>query len=234
MLDVKGIDVSYGKVQALWSVSLHLEKGDFVSLIGSNGAGKTTTVNTLIGLLRSSAGSITFKDERIDNLPPSRIVELGLALVPDVKAVFPQMNVLDNLLVGAQTPRAWNQKDATLDWVFQLFPRLKERKKQMAGTMSGGEQQMLNVGRALMSRPDVLMLDEPSLGLAPKLVASIFDDLERIHKEGVTILLAEQHVFHALKISDKGYVIETGKVVMEGSSQDLLNDKRVKARYLGQ
>lgn len=234
MLDVRDIDVAHGKVQALWSVSLHLDKGNFVSLIGSNGAGKTTTLNTLIGLLRPTAGSISFKDGRIDNLPPARIVELGLALVPDVKAVFPQMSVADNLLVGAQTRRAWNQRNATLDWVFQLMPRLKDRKKQLAGTMSGGEQQMLNIGRALMSRPELLLLDEPSLGLAPKLVASIFDDLERIHKEGVTILLAEQLVFHALKISDKGYVIETGKVVLEGSSEDLLNDKRVKEKYLGQ
>jgi len=233
MLDVESIDVSYGKHQALWNVSLHLTKGDFVSLIGSNGAGKTTTLNTLIGMLRPTAGSITLKGERIDNLPSRRIVESGLSLVPEVRAIFPQMNVLDNLLVGAQTNRAWNRREATLDWVFLLFPRLKERRKQLAGTMSGGEQQMLNIGRALMSRPEVLMLDEPSLGLSPKLVAGIFDDLERIHREGVTILLAEQHVFHALKMCDKGYVLETGRVVLEGSSEELSNDKRVKEKYLG-
>ena len=233
MLDVRNIDVFYGKLQALWSVSLNLTKGDFVSLIGSNGAGKTTTLNTLIGLLRPTGGSVNLKDERIDNLPSTRIVDSGLALVPEVRAIFPQMNVLDNLLVGAQIRRAWDQREATLDWVFQLFPRLKDRRKQLAGTMSGGEQQMLNVGRALMSRPEILMLDEPSLGLAPKVVSGIFDDLKRIHEEGLTILLAEQHVRHALGMSDKGYVLETGKMVLEGSSEDLLNDKRVKERYIG-
>lgn len=233
MLDVKSIDVFYSKLQALWSVSLHLTKGSFVSLIGSNGAGKTTTLNTLIGILRPTAGSITLKGERVDNLPSTRIVDLGLALVPEARAIFPQMSVLDNLLVGAQIRRAWNEREATLDWVFQLFPRLKDRGRQLAGTMSGGEQQMLNIGRALMSRPEILMLDEPSLGLAPKLVSSIFDDLKRIHEEGLTILLAEQHVLHALGMCDKGYVLETGKVVLEGSSEELLNDKRVKEKYIG-
>jgi len=233
MLEVKGIDVSYGQVQALWDVSLKLEKGEFVSLIGSNGAGKTTTLNTIIGMLSPTKGSITLRDQRIDRLPSTRIIDLGLALVPEVRAIFPQMNILDNLLVGAQARRAWNKRAATLDWVFQLFPRLKERKKQLAGTMSGGEQQMLNVARALMSRPDVLMLDEPSLGLAPKVVQAILDDLKRIHDEGVTILLAEQLVSHALRISDRAYVMETGKVVMGASSQELLTDDRVKAKYLG-
>jgi len=233
MLEVKGIDVSYGQVQALWDVSLKLEKGEFVSLIGSNGAGKTTTLNTIIGMLSPTKGSITLRDQRIDRLPSTRIIDLGLALVPEVRAIFPQMNILDNLLVGAQARRAWNKRAATLDWVFQLFPRLKERKKQLAGTMSGGEQQMLNVARALMSRPDVLMLDEPSLGLAPKVVQAILDDLKRIHDEGVTILLAEQLVSHALRISGRAYVMETGKVVMGASSQELLTDDRVKAKYLG-
>ena len=233
MLEVKGIDVSYGQVQALWDVSLKLEKGEFVSLIGSNGAGKTTTLNTIIGMLTPTKGSITLRDQRIDRLPSTRIIDLGLALVPEIRAIFPQMNILDNLLVGAQARRAWNKRAATLDWVFQLFPRLKERKKQLAGTMSGGEQQMLNVARALMSRPDVLMLDEPSLGLAPKVVQAILDDLKRIHDEGVTILLAEQLVIHALRISDRAYVMETGKVVMGAPSQELLTDDRVKAKYLG-
>jgi branched-chain amino acid transport system ATP-binding protein len=210
-----------------------LEKGEFVSLIGSNGAGKTTTLNTIIGMLSPTKGSITLRDQRIDRLPSTRIIDLGLALVPEVRAVFPQMNILDNLLVGAQARRAWNKRAATLDWVFQLFPRLKERKKQLAGTMSGGEQQMLNVARALMSRPDVLMLDEPSLGLAPKVVQAILDDLKRIHDEGVTILLAEQLVTHALRISDRAYVMETGKVVMGAPSQELLTDARVKTKYLG-
>mgnify|MGYP001032082793 CR=1 FL=1 len=233
MLEVKGIDVSYGKLQALWNVSLHVPKGEFVSLIGSNGAGKSTTLNTVIGVLKPTAGSITLKDERIENLPSTRIVDLGVALVPEVRAIFPQMTVLENLLVGAQTRRAWDLRQTTLEWVFQLLPRLKDRMKQYAGTMSGGEQQMLNVGRALMSRPEVLMLDEPSLGLGPKVVLAIFDDLERIHNEGVTILLAEQHVSHALRISSKGYVLETGKVVLEGPSEELLKDKRVKEKYLG-
>lgn len=233
MLEVKNIDVSYGQLQALWDVSLRLEKGEFVSLIGSNGAGKTTTLNTIIGMLSPTKGSITLNDQRIDHQPSTRIVESGLALVPEVRAVFPQMSVLDNLLVGAQTRRAWSKHEATLDWVFQLFPRLKDRRKQLAGTMSGGEQQMLNVARALMSRPDVLMLDEPSLGLAPKVVQAIFEDLKRVHNEGVTILLAEQLVTRALRISNRGYVIETGKVVMGAPSEELLTDKRVKDKYLG-
>ena len=234
MLDVKGINVSYSGVQALWDVSLKVEDGKFISLVGSNGAGKTTILNTVIGMLHPSVGSITLNDKRIDQLPSTRIVDLGVALVPEIKAIFPQMTVLENLLVGAGTRRAWSKREATLEWVFQLFPRLKERKKQKAGTMSGGEQQMLNLGRALMSKPDLLMLDEPSLGLAPNVVLIIFDGLERIHKEGVTVLLTEQHVSHALRMSDSGYVLETGKVVLEGPSEELLNDTRVKKKYLGE
>ena len=234
MLDVKGINVSYSGVQALWDVSLKVEDGKFISLVGSNGAGKTTVLNTVIGMIHPSVGSITLRDKRIDQLASTRIVDLGVALVPEIKAIFPQMTVLENLLVGAGTRRAWSQRQATLEWVFQLFPRLKERKKQKAGTMSGGEQQMLNLGRALMSKPDLLMLDEPSLGLAPNVVLTIFDGLEQIHREGVTVLLTEQHVSHALRMSDNGYVLETGKVVLEGTNEALLNDQRVKKKYLGE
>lgn len=233
MLNVNDIDVYYGGFRALCSVSLTVSKGEFVSLIGSNGAGKTTTLNTIIGLLHPFRGDIAFKDVKISKLPPAKIVDLGLALVPESRAIFPYMTVEECLLVGAQIRRAWNRRRDSLEWVYQLFPRLKERRSQKAGTLSGGEQQMLNIGRALMSRPELLMLDEPSIGLAPKIVIQIFDVLRKINEEGVTILLTEQHIHHALKMSSRAYVIETGRIVLTGTGDELLNSKSVKEKYLG-
>ena len=233
MLNVSNIDVFYGGFKALWDVSLAVNKGEFVSLIGSNGAGKTTTLNTIIGLLKPSNGEIVFKDVKISRLPPTKIVDLGLALVPESRAIFPYMTVEECLLVGAQIRRAWSRRMDSLEWVYQLFPRLRERRGQKAGTLSGGEQQMLNIGRALMSRPELLMLDEPSIGLAPKIVAQIFNTLKVINEEGVTILLTEQHIYHALKMSSRAYVIETGRIVLAGGGDELLNDKSIKEKYLG-
>lgn len=220
-------------MQALWDVFLRVDEGEFVSLIGSNGAGKTTTLNTIIGLLYPKSGSITFKGTPINRLSTSRILDLGIALVPEAKVLFPRMTVLEHLLLGAQVPRAWDKREDTLEWVFQLFPRLKERKNQKAGTLSGGESQMLNIGRALMTRPKLLLLDEPSLGLAPKLVLMIFDTLRKMHEEGVTTLLTEQHIFHALTLCDRGYVIETGRIVLHGQGEELLKNKQIKEKYLG-
>jgi len=194
MLQVNEIEVFYEKLQALWGISIKVEKGELISLIGPNGAGKTTTLNTIMGLLHPKNGTITFNGKRIDHMPPHKIANLGIALVPEVKVIFPYMTVIEHLLLGAQLPRAWNKRYDTMEWIFQLFPRLEERKNQKAGTLSGGESQMLNIARALMSRPDLIMLDEPSLGLAPKLVLMIFDALKQLHDEGITILLAEQHV----------------------------------------
>jgi len=233
MLQVNEIEVFYEKLQALWGISIKVEKGELISLIGPNGAGKTTTLNTIMGLLHPKNGTITFNGKRIDHMPPHKIANLGIALVPEVKVIFPYMTVIEHLLLGAQLPRAWNKRYDTMEWIFQLFPRLEERKNQKAGTLSGGESQMLNIARALMSRPDLIMLDEPSLGLAPKLVLMIFDALKQLHDEGITILLAEQHVYHALTLCDRAYVIETGRIVLEGTGEELLKNEEVKVKYLG-
>ncbi len=233
MLVVKGINVFYGDLQALWDVSFKVNKGEMVALVGSNGAGKTTTLKTISGLLNPRPGAISFLDKRIDKLPPHKIVELGIAHVPEGRGLFPLMTVIENLKIGAFTPQAWRKMDETLEWIFQLFPILKERKNQLAGTLSGGEQQMLAIGRGLMSRPKLLMLDEPSLGLAPKIVLSLFKLIEEINKEGVTILLVEQNVRQALELVDRGYVLETGKIVLEGRGKELIENEHVKKAYLG-
>lgn len=233
LLSTGKINVFYEKFHALRDISLQVDEGGFVTLIGSNGAGKTTTLNTIIGLLHPESGNITFKGIHIESLPPHQIVNLGIALVPEARVIFPQLSVLEHILLGAQLPRAWDTRNDTLEWVFQLFPRLKERKNQEAGTLSGGESQMLNIARALMSKPELLLLDEPSLGLAPKLVLTIFDTVRQLHEEGVTILLTEQHVYHALSMCDRAYVIETGRVTLKGSGRELLRNKEVKKKYLG-
>ena len=233
VLEVDGIDVYYGELQALWGVSLHIEEGEFISLVGSNGAGKTTTLRTISGLLTPRRGKIIFAGKDVTGWPPHRIAQEGLAHIPEGRQLFPRLTVLENLKMGAYTPRARERFDETLEFVFTLFPRLKERRDQIAGTMSGGERQMLAIARGLMLRPKLLMLDEPSLGLAPKLVQRVMDTLRRLHEEGLTILLVEQNVRYALELADRGYVLETGRVVMEGGGRELLEDPRIKKAYLG-
>lgn len=232
MLEVNGIDVFYGNLQVLWNVSFKVTKGLTV-IIGPNGSGKTTTVRTIMGLNRPAGGSISFLGKRIDRLPPYRIAELGISLVPEGRKLFTRMNVHENLLMGAYTSRAHEKLHGSLEWVYQLFPILKERSSQFAGTLSGGERQMLAIARSLMARPKLLMLDEPSLGLAPKLVVKAFETIKRLKEEGVTTLLVEQNVYSALELSDWAYVLEEGRVVLEGSGDELLGDEHVKKAYLG-
>jgi branched-chain amino acid transport system ATP-binding protein len=233
MLVVDGINVFYGDLQALWDVSFKAEKGSITVIVGPNGAGKTTTLKTISGLLRPRSGSISFLGERIDNAPPHRIAELGISHIPEGRRLFPNMTVLENLMTGAYTRKAWEKRNETLEWIFQLFPILKERRNQLAKTLSGGEQQMLAIGRGLMSRPKLLMLDEPSLGLAPKLVLFTFNIVKQIHEEGVTILLVEQNVRQALELADKAYVLETGRIILEGEGKELLESEYIKKAYLG-
>ncbi|RJS86875.1 ABC transporter ATP-binding protein [Candidatus Bathyarchaeota archaeon] len=230
VLEVDNIDVYYGELQALWGVSLHIDEGEFISLVGSNGAGKTTTLRTISGLLTPRRGKIIFAGKDVTGWPPHRIAQEGLAHIPEGRQLFPRLTVLENLKMGAYTPRARERFDETLEFVFTLFPRLKERRDQIAGTMSGGERQMLAIARGLMLRPKLLMLDEPS---PPKLVQRVMDTLRRLHEEGLTILLVEQNVRYALELADRGYVLETGRVVMEGGGKELLEDPRIKKAYLG-
>jgi len=233
VLRVNNIDVYYGEVQALWGVSLEVQEGEIVTLIGSNGAGKTTTLRTIAGLLHPASGTIEFEGEVISGLPPYEVVKRKISLVPEGRRLFPLMTTLENLELGSLTPDAKAKRKDSLDYVFEIFPLLKERRNQLAGTLSGGEQQMLAIARGLMSRPKLLMLDEPSLGLAPILVEEMFDIVKRINQEGVTILLVEQNIDHALKIADRGYVLETGKITMYGNATELLEDERLKEAYLG-
>jgi len=233
MLEINKINVAYDGVQVLWEVSLKVNSGEIVAVIGANGAGKTTLLKTISGLLRPSSGNIIFFGKKLEKLPPYRIAEEGIAHVMEGRRLFPQMTVQENLELGAYTKTAWKKRKETMEFVFNLFPRLKEREKQLAGTMSGGEQQMLAIARALMLRPRLLMLDEPSMGLSPKLVIEVLDTLKKIRDEGVTILLVEQNVYQSLLISDRGYVLENGKIVLEGSAKNLLEDPAVKKAYLG-
>jgi branched-chain amino acid transport system ATP-binding protein len=233
MLRVTGLETYYGELQALHGVTLEVREGEIVSVIGSNGAGKTTTLMTVSGILRPRRGAVEFDGRRIDHLKPAEIVEIGLGHVPEGRQLFPSMTVEENLVMGACTRRARVSRDATLEHVYQLFPRLRERRPQLAGTLSGGEQQMVAIGRGLMSRPRLLMLDEPSLGLSPLLVSAIFDIVREINRSGATILLVEQNVYRALKLSHRGYVLENGHVVAQGTSQELLRDTMVRTAYLG-
>jgi branched-chain amino acid transport system ATP-binding protein len=233
VLEVRGIDAFYGRVQALHGVSLMVDKSEIVALIGSNGAGKTTTLRTISGLMHPASGSITFDGNDITKVPAHKIVSLGICQSPEGRRLFPRMQVVDNLQMGAYTR---TDKDGILqdmERVFTLFPRLKERATQLAGTLSGGEQQMLAVGRALMSRPKLLMLDEPSLGLAPILADTIFKTLLEINAAGTPILLVEQNAVRALEIAHRGYVLETGNVVQKGTGKELLNSPDVQRAYLG-
>ncbi len=232
ILKVENMNVYYGAIHAVKDISFHVDEGEIVTLIGANGAGKTTTLQTISGLLRSRTGSITFDGESLANIPAHKLVSRGLAQVPEGRRVFLQMSVEENLEMGAFV-RPKVEVDDSIAMVYDQFPRLKERRKQVAGTLSGGEQQMLAMGRALMSKPKLLMLDEPSMGLAPILVEQIFEIIQSLHKNGTTILLVEQNARMALSVADRGYVLETGRIVNSGRGIDLLNDESVKKAYLG-
>jgi branched-chain amino acid transport system ATP-binding protein len=235
LLQVDSVQTYYGHVHALKGISLNIEAGKIVTLIGANGAGKTTTLRAISGLLRPREGSITFDGERIDHMPPHKIVLAGLTHAPEGRQVFATLTVEENLNMGAYSlGRDSEAIEENRRRVYDLFPRLAERRNQLGGTLSGGEQQMLAIGRALMARPKLLMLDEPSLGLAPMLVKAIFETIQQINQQGVTILLVEQNARAALRLADSGYVLETGRIVLEGPSGDLLKDERVRKAYLGE
>ncbi len=232
LLKVDGINVYYGAIHAIKDISFEVNEGEVVTLIGANGAGKSTILKTVSGLLRSKTGSIEFEGANIDHVAPHKVVNLGLAHVPEGRRVFTRMTVEENLEMGAYT-RPNSEINGGIAAVYEQFPRLKERRKQVAGTLSGGEQQMLAMGRALMSKPKLLMLDEPSMGLAPILVEQIFEIIQSLHKAGTTILLVEQNAQMALSVADRGYVLETGRIVNTGAGKDLLEDESVKKAYLG-
>jgi len=231
LLRVDAIEVAYGDLTAVLGASLEVRPGEIVALIGSNGAGKTTTLRAISGLLPIRRGRIDFEGDRLDGLPSSKVVGRGIAHVPEGRQLFPSMTVLENLELGARAARAL--KTESLEWVFQLFPRLRERRRQLAGTLSGGEQQMVAIGRGLMARPKLLMLDEPSLGLAPVVVRVVFDNLVEINRRGMAILLVEQNVLRALQLSHRGYVLENGQIVLDGLRETLLADGHIKQAYLG-
>ena len=231
ILKVENLNVYYGSIHAVKGISFEVNQGEIVTLIGANGAGKSTTQNTITGLLHSRTGSVTFLGETLGKVPPHKVVSKGLALVPEGRRVFLQMTVEENLEMGAFTRSGTAAED--MEQVYTLFPRLKERRRQIAGTLSGGEQQMLAMGRALMSRPKLLMLDEPSMGLAPILVEQIFDIIRDLHQAGTTILLVEQNAQAALSVADRGYVLETGRIVTSGTGKELLTSPAIKKAYLG-
>jgi branched-chain amino acid transport system ATP-binding protein len=233
MLEIKNLDVFYGDAQALWDVSLLVKEGEIVTLLGANGAGKSTTLRTISGLLKPQKGSISLSGVRLDRIEPYQIILHGLSHVPEGRRLFPNMTVWENLSVGAYIPPAWKGRSAAMEEMMEIFPALKERKEQLAGTLSGGEQQMCAIARALISRPRVLLLDEPSLGLAPVIVERIFEVIGRINQKGVTVLLVEQNAHIALQVAHRGYVIETGRVVMEGEAKRLNQDEYIKQAYLG-
>ena len=233
MLTLSAVSASYGAVPAIGDISIDVGEGEAVGLLGANGAGKSTTLRAISGLMRLTAGTITFLGTNIAALPPYKVAELGIAHVPEGRQVFPEMTVQENLEIGAYVPRAKADRGRTLDLVFSIFPVLAERRRQLAGTMSGGEQQMLAVGRGLMLKPRLLMLDEPSLGLAPVMTDITFQKIQEIHAMGTAILLVEQNVARALTLVQRAYVLESGKIIMRGSSADLADNKQVQAAYLG-
>ncbi|MFW2491901.1 ABC transporter ATP-binding protein [Clostridium chromiireducens] len=234
MLKVDNINLYYGVIQALKDISLEVKQGEIVTLIGANGAGKTSTLRAISGLEPLKSGTVTFKGSSLNKVPANRIVSLGLSHVPEGRRVFPQLSVLENLELGAYLRKDKAGIKQDMEMVFSKFPRLKEREKQQAGTLSGGEQQMLAIGRALMNRPEMLILDEPSMGLAPLVVKDIFDTIVEINKSGTTILLVEQNANMALAIAHRAYVLETGKIVKSGDAKELLNDESIKSAYLGE
>jgi len=233
MLKVSGIDVFYGDLQVLWDVSFEVRDKEILVLVGANGAGKSTTLKTISGLLKPRKGSIEFDGVRLDQLSPDKVIGQGVVHVPEARRLFREMSVEENLIMGSLSPEARKKRTQTMEWVYELFPRMKERRKQAAGTMSGGEQQMCAIGRGLMALPKVLMFDEPSLGLSPILVQDVFEIAKRINKEGVTVMLVEQNVRQTLAMCDRAYVLENGRVVLEGTGKELSNDPHVKEAYLG-
>ena len=233
MLELNNVDTFYGPSQVLHHVSLEVNKGEIVCLLGANAAGKTTTMKTIFGLVRPRHGSIRFEGKPIEHMLPGDIVRLGMALVPEARRIFPRMTVLENLEMGAFSRRNRKEINADIDHICQIFPRIKERLKQVAGTMSGGEQQMLAMGRALMSRPRMVCMDEPSMGLSPILVETVFNTITRIRDEGVTVFLVEQNASMALSLADRGYVLQTGKVVLSDTAKNLLTNDLVRQAYLG-
>ena len=234
MLEVKDLEVYYGMIQAIKGISFEVNQGEVIALIGANGAGKTTTLHTITGLLSPKKGSVLFEGQDITKVPAHKIVSMGMAHVPEGRRVFSQLSVYENLKLGAYTRKDKSNIDKELQSIYERFPRLAERKNQLAGTLSGGEQQMLAMGRALMSKPSIVLMDEPSMGLSPTLVNEIFDIIESISKSGTTVLLVEQNAKKALSIADRAYVLETGKVVLEGDAKDLLENDSIKKAYLGE
>ncbi len=233
LLALQDVTARYGDVQVLWGVTFAVREGEIATLVGANGAGKSTTLKTISGVVRATAGQITFAGERIDCLPAHEIAARGIAHVPEGRRLFPLMSVKENLELGAIRTEARRHRAASFEQIFALFPRLKERERQMAGTLSGGEQQMVAIARGLMARPRLLILDEPSLGLAPIIVREMFEIIQTINREGITVLLVEQNVQQSLKLANRGYVLENGLVVLEGAGCELLNDQRVREAYLG-
>jgi len=233
MLKVSGIDVFYGDLQVIWDVSFEVRDKEILVLVGANGAGKSTTLKTISGLLKPRKGSIEFDGVRLDQLHPDRVIGQGVVHVPEGRRLFREMSVEENLVMGSLSPEAKKKRYETMDWVYQLFPRMKERRKQAAGTLSGGEQQMCAIGRGLMALPKILMFDEPSLGLSPILVQEVFEIAKRINKEGVTVMLVEQNVRQTLSMCDRAYVLENGRVVLQGTGKSLMDNPYVKEAYLG-
>lgn len=233
MLQLTGVEAGYDLLQVLWGVDLHVEEGEFVALLGPNGAGKTTTLRTIAGFLQPIRGSVTFRGERLDGILPHRVSTIGVGYVSENLNLFPAMSVYENLLVGGYSVKDKAQKASTMDLVFELFPRLLERRDQLAGTLSGGERKMLAIGRGLMPSPSLLLVDEPSLGLAPMATLTTFEALKALHARGVTILLVEQNVNTTLRLVDRAYVLEQGKIVLEGTGEQLLGDSHVQEAYLG-
>lgn len=233
MLSLENVNAGYGDIQVLWDVSFRVEAREFVVLVGANGAGKTTIMKTISSLIQPTQGTINFDGHRLDQTPPYKIIDTGIAHVPEGRQLFPEMTVLENLELGSLRGPAKSQRKQTLDWVLSLFPRLQERRKQLAGTMSGGEQQMCAIARGLMSRPKMVLFDEPSLGLSPLLTQEIFQLARTVHQEGLTILMVEQNVKQTLAICDRAYVLENGRIVLEGKGKELLENEEVKQAFLG-
>jgi len=233
MLEVSNLDVFYGKSQALRGVSLRVDEGEIVALVGANGAGKTTLLNTISGLLRPASGSVEFLGKRIDRLAPHKIMKLGISQIPEGRKLFANMTVRENLEMGAYTSEAWKRRKETLEQVYKIFPVLEERRKQSAKKLSGGERQMVAIGRGLMSNPRLCMFDEPSYGLAPKLFSEVLEVIKHLREQGITIFLVEQNVRNTLETADRAYVLENGQLVLEGKGKDLLQDELVKKAYLG-